>query len=362
LVDAGFEVEVFESTEGVGGHSRAEYLNGVLYEPNGAHIFHTSDEEVAALVQRFGMTRRFSHQVLSQVYLSDDDEVPFTLHWPPQISELKSLPIWATIERELALLPPKPDPSNFETCVTSMMGPTLYRLFIKDYTNKQWGRPAHELSASLAPKRVELRDDDHFGLFRDPWEFFPSGGVNDVVEAMLKGISVTTGARLRLGELQSMQDSIEAFILTCPLDDFVGEDGALEWRGIKMRSRCLSVDDERATITAGYVVNHPSARVPYTRTVETKHASGQLIKATVVSEELPGAPERHYPVPTLDNRYERANAQLQEQIRESIDRPIVFCGRLASYTYINQDGAIRQGLSAGAAVAQILSRGDPGPS
>lgn len=42
LHDGGVAVEVFEATEVVGGHSRAERLNGVLYEPNGPHVFHTS--------------------------------------------------------------------------------------------------------------------------------------------------------------------------------------------------------------------------------------------------------------------------------------------------------------------------------
>ena len=47
LHDGGMAVEVFEATEVVGGHSRAERLNGVLYEPNGPHVFHTSHPRVA---------------------------------------------------------------------------------------------------------------------------------------------------------------------------------------------------------------------------------------------------------------------------------------------------------------------------
>ena len=48
-----------------------------------------------------------------------------------------------------------------------MMGPTLFRIFIRDYTLKQWGRPASELSSSFAPKRVDLRRDGYDRLFRD---------------------------------------------------------------------------------------------------------------------------------------------------------------------------------------------------
>ena len=74
LHDAGVEVLVVEREPVVGGHARGDLLNGVFYEPNGAHIFHTSDSTVAAYVQRFGLTRPYEHRVLTEVYLRDDDD------------------------------------------------------------------------------------------------------------------------------------------------------------------------------------------------------------------------------------------------------------------------------------------------
>jgi UDP-galactopyranose mutase len=111
-----------------------------------------------------------------------------------------------------------------------------------------------------------------------------------------------------------------------------------------MQSELIPMDTPSGTVTKGYVVNHPSARVPYTRTVETKHATGQSINATVVSEEYPGSPHRHYPVSTPDGRYERLNKKLQQEIEASTGLSLHFCGRLANYLYINQDEAIRQGF------------------
>ena len=57
LTDAGFAVEVMEKTGVVGGHSRAETMNGVVYEPNGAHIFHTSNAAVNKFVNAHGLNR-----------------------------------------------------------------------------------------------------------------------------------------------------------------------------------------------------------------------------------------------------------------------------------------------------------------
>jgi len=73
LAEAGVAAEVFEKTDVVGGHSRSETMDGVVYEPNGTHVFHTSDSEVAAFVQQFGLTRPYAHAVSTEVLLSEPD-------------------------------------------------------------------------------------------------------------------------------------------------------------------------------------------------------------------------------------------------------------------------------------------------
>lgn len=356
LHDAGFAVEVFERSTVVGGHSRAEVLDGVVYEPNGAHIFHTSDAEIAAYVQRFGLTRPYEHCVVTEVFIDEDDDEPVLLSWPPQVDELRALPLWPLIEGELADLPSQPHGADFETYVVSMMGPTLYRLFIEGYTIKQWGRPPSELSSSFAPKRVELRRDGYRRLFRDTWEFFAAEGVNSVVEAVLEPVAITFDAFVSLDNVDDVTRDFDHVVVTAPLDEFVGRPGELEWRGVRLDSTVHSVSDPAGTVTPAYVVNRPSPRVPFTRTIETKHATGQRMGATVVSEEHPGTSARHYPVSTVDRRHERRNDELKAEIVVAASRPITFCGRLANYLYINQDEAIRQGLDAARAVADQYSQ------
>lgn len=354
LHDAGCRVEVLEAASVVGGHSRMEVINGVWYEPNGPHIFHTSRPEVVEFAQRFGMRRPFEHAVVSCVYLDGEDE-PHYLSWPPQIDEIRSLPVWRDVERELAALPDEPHGDDFESYVVSMMGPTLYRLFVRDYTVKQWGCDPRELASTFAPKRVELRRDGYRRLFRDTWEFFPPEGVNEIIEEVLRPVPVTCGARITSADVDVLGAEYDALVLTAPLDAFVGREGALAWRGVTIRARYVPTDSRARTATRAYQVNHASDRVAYTRTVETKHASGQQIGATVVCEEYPGASARHYPVATVDRRYETANDRLKEEIRAMCSIPVHFCGRLANYLYINQDEAIAQGMEA---ARDVLERRD----
>ena len=354
LHDDGFSVEVFEQGSVVGGHARVESLGGVVYGPNGAHIFHTSDERVAAFVKRFGMGRPYEHKVLTEIFLSDDDASGRLVSWPPQVPELQQLPIWGDVERELAELPPRPYGDDFESFAVSLMGRTLYRLFIEGYTIKQWGRHPKELSSRFAPKRIDLRRDGDRRLFADRYEFFEPGGINATIDAVLARICVVCGARVVAADLPDLARRFDAVVITAALDDFLGRPGELEWRGIAMRSTYHPVDDETATVTPAYVVNRPSLRVPYTRTVETKHATGQRCHATVVSEEYPGAPARHYPVPTVDRRNERRNEELKAEIEQRAPMPVQFAGRLANYQYINQDQAIAQGMDCAERVAAMV--------
>ena len=356
LHDGGIPVHVVEAEPVVGGHSRCEELNGVVYEPHGAHIFHTSMPHVAAFVQRFGMGRPYEHRVKAQVYLREDDDEPVLLSWPPQVDELRNLPDWPIIERELAALPPTPTGDDFESWVVSLLGPTLYGLFIDGYTRKQWGCAPSELSSRFAPKRVDLRSDGYTRLFRDTWEFFEARGVNSVIERVLEPVPVTSGTRLGVDDVFDFVPSPRAVVITAPLDTFLGRPGALGWRGIRMESSYIPTDRLDGTVTPAYVVNHPSLRVPYTRTVETKHASGQQIDGTVVSLEHPGAPARHYPIPTVDGRYEQLNVELQREIVERLEgTPVRFCGRLATYTYIDQDQAIDRAMQCASELAEALN-------
>ena len=346
LVDAGLHVEVFDAAGVAGGHSRVETLGGVVYEPGGPHIFHTADPRVARWVQRFGMRRRYDFRPLTRLVLDGEER---HLSWPLRLDELRTLRQWPQIERELAARPAKPDPTHFESWCVSLLGETLYRWFVYGYTVKQWGCEPSRLSSRFAPKRVDLREDGRHGLFLDRWQYFPRHGVNSVIEAMLGGVALHFGTTLSLAQLELPELlAFDHVVITAPLDDFAGAqgNGRLAWRGIRVVARYHETAEPTDTCTAAYAVNEPQLEVPYTRTVETKHATGQRIRGTVVCQEYPGAPDRHYPIQTPDNVHERENERLKELIRKAAPRPVSFCGRLATYRYINQDEAILDGLRA----------------
>ncbi|MFZ3548798.1 FAD-dependent oxidoreductase [Streptomyces sp. 4.24] len=125
LARHGYQVRVYEQADVVGGHVRTEWLRGIPYEPHGAHIFHTHDNEVWQLVNSLADFVPYEHRVTIRVRSHQ-------LSWPLQRGELPQLDEWPEVEKELALLPHQPDSTNFETHCRSLMGETLYNLLSRN--------------------------------------------------------------------------------------------------------------------------------------------------------------------------------------------------------------------------------------
>ena len=100
-------------------------------------------------VNEFGMKRKYSHQIKSRIYPKSLKGDSILLSWPPQVSELKQLKEWKDIEDELNNLPDVKNKNNFQDYAISIMGQTLYELFIEGYTIKQWGKEPNKLSAEF---------------------------------------------------------------------------------------------------------------------------------------------------------------------------------------------------------------------
>ncbi len=336
-----FDVLVVEKDNEVGGHSRSGSINNVIWEPYGAHIFHTSNKKVAKFVNKHGLNSNYEHKVITKLMIDGEYQ---SFSWPPQIDELKTLKQWKRIKSELSELPPEPSGETFIEYVVSMMGKTLYELFIEGYSIKQWGEELERLSSRFAPKRIELRDDGYKRLFRDKYEYFPTHGVTPVIENILDGIEIMFSKEIDIENIHDISTKFDHILLTCPLDSFLQKE-SLKWKGIKLNPKYVKTTPE-STVTEAYVVNYPGLEVPYTRTIETKHATKQKVGGTIVAEEYPGTNDRHYPIPTPDNIYEKENQRLKSEIMEALNKNVIFAGRLANYKYINQDQAILEGFEA----------------
>jgi UDP-galactopyranose mutase len=359
LAREGVDCVLLERLPVSGGLIRSELMNGVLYEPHGSHIFHTEDLEVWELANAMTPFRPYRHRV-------DIIVEGKRLNWPPLLNDVDRLSDGARIKRELLARREQPlDPelraqsANFEEWCLELMGRDLYELFIRPYTEKQWGRPARELPATFAPRRVSIRWDNDPYLFPDPYQGWPAGprGYTDLIEGLLddQRIELRTNIDAALAGLPRHTREIDpdAIVLTCPLDAFAGAPlGELEWRGILVRS--LHIPHVELAQGA-MVVNYPAREFPFIRIHETKHASGQQCDGTVLGFEFTDAPTRYYPIESERNR--TLNSRYQEYLTDAVaPLPLHFAGRLANYVYIDMDDCMRQALDCAADVLAGLRR------
>jgi UDP-galactopyranose mutase len=360
LAQEGIETVLLERAEVPGGLIRSEHMNGVLYEPHGSHIFHTEDTEVWELANEMTPFRDYRHRV----DILADGQV---LNWPILLSDIerqsRSEEILQQLEERRDVdAAARAQASNFEEWCLELMGPILYERFIRPYTEKQWGRPARELSAQWAPRRVSVRWDNDPYLFPDPHQGWPAGpnGYTDLIDGLLDNghSSIRTGVDVTLANLEDHADDVEAdaIVLTCPLDVFCGfELGELEWRGILVRN----VHVPHVEYAQGaMVVNYPGEEFPFIRIHETKHASGQVCEGTVLGFEFTNAPTRYYPIETERNR--ALNDSYQDHLVKTLgERRTFFAGRLANYLYIDMDDCMRQALDASEEVLASLQSATP---
>jgi UDP-galactopyranose mutase len=347
LAQDSVETVLLERAAVAGGLIRSEHMNGVLYEPHGSHIFHTEDKEVWELANRMTPFNDYRHRVDIVV----EGKI---LNWPILVSDIdaqsRSEDIRAQLrEREGVDAAARADAANFEEWCLELMGPILYERYIKPYTEKQWGRPARELSAQWAPRRVSVRWDNDPYLFPDPYQGWPAGpnGYTDLIDGLLhhECVDLRTGVEVTLDNLDEHYRAVEAdiVVLTCPLDVFAAERfGRLEWRGIIVRSvHVPHVDYAQGAM----VVNYPGFEYPFIRIHETKHASRQTVEGTVLGFEFTNAPTRYYPIELPRNR--ELNKRYQSYLRDEIGpERVFFAGRLANYLYIDMDDCMRQALDA----------------
>jgi UDP-galactopyranose mutase len=318
LAEEGVSSTVLERLDVPGGLIRSERMGGVLYEPHGSHIFHTEDEEVWELANAMTPFNAYRHRV----DIVADGKL---LNWPILLSDIDRQSQAEEIHRQLAEregvdAQARAQAANFEEWCLELMGPILYERFIQPYTEKQWGRPARELSAQWAPRRVSVRWDNDPYLFPDPFQGWPAGpgGYTDLIDGLLDSdlIEVRTGVDVTLESLDAhVRDSgADLVVLTCPLDVFAGERfGRLEWRGIDVRNVHVP---HMEYAQGAMVVNYPGREYPFIRIHETKHASGQQCEGTVLGFEFTGAPTRYYPIELPHNR--DLNTRYQNHIRAEV--------------------------------------------
>lgn len=332
----GKTVLVLERRPHFGGNvfSYSDEHTGIEVHKYGPHIFHTSNEEVMAYVQRFTDLNNYSHRVYA-VHAGVPFSLPINLH---TLSQFHGRSISPGEAKELIAGEKDPKAASFEDAAISAIGDDLYRAFFAGYTQKQWQESPKDLPASIF-SRLPIRFDYNTRYFNDTYEGIPKDGYTEWVRRMLDHDNIMVALNADFREVRPHIDPGTLVVYSGPIDEYFGyQFGRLTWRTLDFQHEVLNVESFQGVAQ----MNYPGLDVPWTRIIEHKyfHPDAPSIESTVITREfsrLAGeGDEPYYPVRTRieSNRY----AKYRELA--SKERNTIFGGRLGSFAYFDMHQAI----------------------
>lgn len=320
------------------GNVYTETVRGIRVHRYGAHIFHTKDRKIWNYINQFA---EFNHYINSPVAIYHNElyNLPFNMNtfskmWGIRTPEEAKAKIHEQIA-QLSIIEPK----NLEEQALSLVGRDVYEKLIKEYTEKQWGRPCTELPAFII-RRLPLRFTYDNNYFDDPYQGIPIGGYTPIVEQMLAGSEVLLGTDY-FDFIRHKPGIAKKTVFTGMIDEFFEFClGALQYRTLCFKTEELNCDNFQGNA----VVNYTAREVPFTRIIEHKHFEFGTQPNTVItreySKEWKLGDEPYYPV------NDEKNDALFEQYWKLAEQrnDVIFGGRLGDYRYYNMDQTIGAAL------------------
>lgn len=334
----GWNVVIVERRAHLAGNCHdSHHTSGVLIQNYGPHYFRTNSPGLVRYLSRFTDWIPGNYVVRSE-YRGQHYDMPINLN---TLERFFGLALDAKSAEQLLMSRRVsiPRPTNSEELVLSKLGRELYEAFYLPYTRKQWGMEPRELSPSVCGRLPVRYDRDH-RYVDHAFQCMPKRGFTALFENMIDHPRIRVRLESDFLEERRALAPRRATVYSGPIDGYFHHRyGPLPYRSLRFDYRVEDTPWAQPCVQ----INYPDER-PWTRSVEFKHVTGQDHPRTVVSFETPAATgEPFYPIPCPENLalYRRYAADAR---REEIERKVYFCGRLATYRYLNTDEVIQSAL------------------
>jgi UDP-galactopyranose mutase len=334
--DAGKSCLVIDKRTHIGGNCYTERIEGINVHFYGSHIFHTSNKFVWDFVNRFADFNNFINcpKALSKGKLYS---LPFNMNTFYELWGVRNPnTAKAIIEGQRF----SGTPTNLEEQALSLVGEDIYYTLIKNYTEKQWGRPAQELPSFII-KRLPLRFTFDNNYFNDYYQGVPIGGYTLMFQNMLKGIEVKLNTDY-FSDRDYFNGLAKKIVYTGCIDEFFEyEFGRLNYRSLRFEHQIIDSDNYQGNA----VINYCDPGIDYTRIIEHKHFEKMDSDRTVITQEYPQEHSDntvpYYPINDVKNqtmfrKYKEKSKSLTN---------FIFGGRLSEYKYMDMHVVIESAMN-----------------
>jgi protoporphyrinogen oxidase len=156
LLERGCPVTLIEKGSEVGGLARTFSRDGFRFDIGG-HRFHSNNPSVVQWLKDLLKTDLLTVPRTSHIYLNGQF-VDYPIQFPSALSIFspwQAARMVGSYLRAKVMERDRPDHS-FEDWVIKRYGRALYEVFFQPYTEKVWGIPCHQLSATWAAQRIGI--------------------------------------------------------------------------------------------------------------------------------------------------------------------------------------------------------------
>lgn len=342
-LDKGYRCLCVEKRNHIGGNIYDKYVDDINVHVYGAHIFHTSDDEVWNFVNKYTSFNNYINSPIAN-YNGEIYNLPFNMNTFHQMWNDVITPDDAKKKIDSQRLKTS-TPSNLEEQALSMVGEDIYQKLIKGYTEKQWGKSCKDLPPEII-KRLPLRFVYNNNYFNDKYQGVPEHGYSNLIKKLFDGCDIIINCDY-FKEKDKLDSMSKTKVYTGRIDEFFDYCyGYLEFRSLKFESIKLDVSNYQGNA----VVNYTDEKRPYTRIIEHKHfdvSNKQVndLPYTWITKEYPvkfdGFTEPYYPINDKVN-----NSLYNVYHLLSLTVPnVIFAGRLGTYAYYDMDKVIRQAIN-----------------
>ena len=336
------KVLVIERRSHIGGNSYSytDSKTGIEIHKYGSHLFHTSNDKVINFINKFTEFNNYKHTVKT-IYEGKAYSFPINLLTLSEFFGNAYSPSEAKKLIDSKKIPIK-EPKNFEEKALSELGEELYNAFFKGYTQKQW-----QVNPKLLPSevfgRIPLRFTFRDGYFNDKFEGTPVDGYGKIFDLMSSHPNIRVITDQDFLSLNFKHNSNQVVLYTGPIDKYFDlKFGALTWRTLDFEWETLSIHDFQGAA----VINYADISTPWTRIHEFKHLTPERkdIDSTIIAREYSRLAQK------IDEPFYPVNTAIDKEIltkyRElaSLEKNVIFGGRLGRYQYLDMHMAIASGL------------------
>jgi len=255
LAENGYDVEIFEKLDRVGGMCRSWKWNDFTLDL-GPHIFHTPDKNLA----NFWETEFKDMFITGDFRCKNvkgnnfDEYYDYPLSWEGLSDFSNKVREKIVEEIESITTYQKANAQNYKEYIDAQIGPTLREMFFQRYPQKVWGIDVTKLTADWAPKRIQFRQKKS-PFYVNEWVAVGKNGTGPIYEKIASNFEKLGGkihlnttvkdfsyegnvlTQLNLTDRTIDLDTKDIVISSLPItltSRFLGYSSPLQFRGIRI--------------------------------------------------------------------------------------------------------------------------------